>query len=203
MKNGYIMESSQKIIERNRKIAAARFIDLTGKIFERLTVIKRIFRKPRVTEWLCKCICGNESIVDGNHLKKGNVLSCGCLCLEINSQRMKGNKFGYKHGLTKHPLRAIRKAMLHRCYNENNRFFKNYGARGIKVCDEWKDSLEKFVDWALTNGWKKGLSIDRRDNNGHYCPENCHWITISENSSKNCIIGKLRKEKYARNRIAS
>lgn len=171
-------------------------IDMTGKVFSRLTVIERQFPKDkfRQTYWLCQCICGNQTIVNGRHLREGNIQSCGCLNLEINSKRMKGNNLGHKHGLTKHPLRFIRKAMIHRCYNPNNRFYKNYGGRGIIVCDEWKDSLEKFVEWALYNGWEKGLSIDRRDNNGHYSPENCHWITISENSKKNCIIGDLRRK---------
>ena len=80
--------------------------------------------------------------------------------------------------------------MIHRCYNENNPFYKNYGGRGITVCDEWKKSLQSFYDWAINNGWIKGLSIDRKDNNNNYCPENCHWITVSENSRKNCILGK-------------
>jgi hypothetical protein len=158
--------------------------DLSGKKIGRLSVIKRVFTRPRATMWLCVCECGKEKIVDGTHLKKGVILSCGCLCLEINSKRWKGNKLTYKHGLTNHPLRAIWKAMIDRCRNPNNKFFKNYGGRGIIVCEEWMTSMPKFVEWALANGWIKGLSIDRRDNDGPYNPINCHWITISENSRK-------------------
>jgi len=184
--------SSQKVIDRNRENAAKRFIDLTGKVFERLTVINRVFQKERATHWLCKCICGNTSIVDGKHLKAGNIKSCGCLCLEINSMRLKDNTLGLKHGLTNHPLRAIRKAMMHRCCNHKNKFYKNYGARGISVCHEWTDSLECFYEWAMKSGWEKGLSIDRINNDGNYTPENCRWITISENSRRNAI--KLWKD---------
>ncbi len=198
------MTSSQKIIDRNRKNAAAKFIDMTGWVFDRLTVIERVFKKPKHTHWLCKCTCGNESIVDARHLRGKKISSCGCLNLEINSKRMIENNIGIKtHGLTDHPLRAIRKAMLHRCYNESNRFYKNYGGRGITVCEEWKNSLESFYEWAMSSGWEKGLSIDRKDNEGNYNPENCEWITISKNSSKNCILGKLRQERCARNNPTS
>jgi hypothetical protein len=112
--------------------------------------------------------------------------------LEVNALRLKGNKLKFKHGFANHPLRSIRKSMIHRCYNENNPFYKNYGERGIKVCDEWKDSLESFMDWAISNGWVKGLSIDRIDNDGDYEPNNCHWITVSENSRK--TMTRLWKE---------
>ncbi len=193
------MVSSEKIIERNRKNAAAKFIDMSGKVFERLTVIERIFKKTKITHWRCICICGKETVVDGRHLRGGKIKSCGCLCLEINSERMKHNNLGYKHGFVDHPLRAIRKAMIQRCYNTQNKFYKNYGGRGISVCVEWLNSLECFIEWALNNGWDKGLSIDRVDNDKSYSPDNCEWITISKNSSKNCVLGKLAKEKCERN----
>lgn len=172
--------------------------DLTGQIFNRLTVICRAENKKKKTCWHCKCSCGNSSIVSATHLKSGKILSCGCLNLEINSIRMKGNKLGYKHGFENHPLRFIRKAMLHRCYNQNNKFYKNYGGRGISVCEEWKNSLENFIQWGLTNGWIKGLSLDRKDNDGSYCPENCHWITIFENSSKKRSPELKRRKNYGR-----
>lgn len=198
------MVSSEKIIRRNRENAAARFIDMTGWVFNRLTVIQRVFKKSKCTHWLCKCICGNENIVDGRHLRGKKISSCGCLVLEINSKRMKENNIAVKtHGLTNHPLRAIWKSMLHRCYNKNNKFYKNYGGKGVNVCDTWKNSLQEFYDWSIVNGWRKGLSIDRINNDGDYNPLNCQWITKSENSRKNCVIGNLRKEKCARNNSSS
>jgi hypothetical protein len=167
--------------------------DLTGKRFGRLKVLSLTDRwtpKKHQRYWLCQCECGNEKQVTTQQLVNKGTQSCGCLTLEVNSKRSIGNEFGKIHGLSYHPLRAIRKAMIHRCYNENNKFYKNYGGKGVKVCEDWKNSLQSFYDWAIANGWEKGLSIDRKDNNGDYTPENCHWITVSENSRKNCVLGK-------------
>lgn len=159
-------------------------MDLTGKRFDRWLVLGRSMRKSRAVFWNCRCDCGTEREVAGNHIRNGHTKSCGCLCLEINAKRLKGNQLGKIHGLHDHPLRAIRKAMIRRCGNPNDRFFKNYGGRGIIVCDEWKESLVAFYEWAIDNGWFKGLSIDRINNDGKYEPKNCRWITVSENSRR-------------------
>ena len=71
-------------------------------------------------------------------------------------------------------------AMKDRCYNSNNKHYDRYGGRGITICDKWLDDYEVFYNWCMNNGYKDGLSIDRIDNDGNYCPENCRWITISE-----------------------
>ena len=157
---------------------------MVGKKYNFLTAIERVSMPCRETMWRFLCDCGRETIANGSHVRRGNIMSCGCYMLKVNSDRMKSNSYGLTHGLGAHPLRAIRKAMIDRCYNPNNRFYKNYGARGITVCEEWLNSLEKFHEWALQNGWVKGLSIDRIDNDGNYEPKNCHWITVSQNSSK-------------------
>lgn len=175
------------LIERN-KLRSPGFKDLCGERFGRLLVLSRFpYTKSRKTMWNCLCDCGQSTVVNAAHLKKGRIISCGCYLLEITSKRMIGNDYGKKHGLANHPLRFIRKAMLHRCYNPNNKYYPTYGGRGIKVCDEWKESLENFVSWAESTGWKKGLSIDREDNDGDYCVKNCRWITISENSRRNAL----------------
>ncbi len=177
--------SSQKVIDRNRSNALKRFIDMTGIKYGFLTAIQRVEMPCRETMWKLKCDCGNETIANGSHVRSGRIKSCGCYVLKVNADRMRGNDLGLKHGLTNHPLRGIRKAMMHRCCNHNNKFYKNYGARGISVCQEWTDSLECFYEWAMKSGWEKGLSIDRINNDGNYTPENCRWITISENSRRN------------------
>lgn len=85
------------------------------------------------------------------------------------------------HGYSKHILYKVWKGMKARCYNPNDIGYHNYGGRGIIVCDEWKNSAKAFVEWAFKNGWEKGLQIDRRDNDGNYAPENCGFITYTEN----------------------
>jgi hypothetical protein len=70
--------------------------------------------------------------------------------------------------------------MKQRCANPNNQKYKDYGGRGIKVCEEWLHDFQSFYDWAIANGYADGLSIDRIDVNGNYCPENCRWVTMME-----------------------
>lgn len=87
-----------------------------------------------------------------------------------------------KHGLSKHPLMIVRNSIKQRCYNKNEAGYYLYGGRGISLCEEWRINFKSFYDWCMSNGWKKGLHIDRIDNNGNYCPENCRIITPSENA---------------------
>lgn len=84
------------------------------------------------------------------------------------------------HGLNKHPLYAVWTCMKQRCYNPRNPKYDGYGGRGITVCSEWLDSFQVFYNWAIANGYKKGLTIDRINNDGNYCPQNCRWATPLE-----------------------
>lgn len=105
----------------------------------------------------------------------------------------------YKHGLSKHPIFNVWNHMIQRCYNPNCRAFKNYGARGISVCAEWKDSPVEFIKWSEQNGWDPKLEIDRIDNDGDYSPENCRYVTHSENNKNKRPVSeelcKLRSER--------
>lgn len=122
---------------------------------------------------LFKCYCGNKFESRICSVKNNNTKSCGCLI------KKGGNK---THGLSAHCLCPIWREMVSRCHNRKNKDYKNYGDRGVSVCEEWRDNFESFYNWALKNGYKGGLTIDRRNNNGNYEPANCRFITKAENS---------------------
>lgn len=161
----------------------SKFIDLTGQRFGRLTVLRRAENIGIYTAWECLFDCGNKKIIRGNSIKSGMTRSCGCLYSE-----KKRNK---KHGLSKTKLHGIWRSMKSRCYNNNTAVFKNYGGRGITVCQEWINDFYSFWQWALANGYKEGLSIERIDNDKGYSPDNCRWATPKEqtrNRRKTLII---------------
>lgn len=155
--------------------------DLTGKNFGRLTVIKRVENtKDGKPQWLCECSCENHTmvVVRSVSLKSESTKSCGCLRREVS----KSMPHKIKHGQYKSKLYAVWKSMKDRVNNQNNAQYKDYGGRGIAICEEWY-YYENFMNWAMNNGYKEGLSIERKDVNGNYCPENCCWITMSEQSN--------------------
>lgn len=160
-----------------------RLVDLTGARYGYLTVVKRYGSKNGHATWECKCDCGKVTIVRGNDLKNGAVLSCGCKRAEVcgNTHRT--------HGHCKTRLHTIWQHMRQRCNNKNNPRYKYYGGRGITICDEW-NRYERFEEWALSHGYQDDLTIDRIDVNGDYCPDNCRWVTwkAQQNNRRNNVI---------------
>lgn len=140
----------------------ARHKDLTGLRFGLLTVKSFAYVNERgQTYWNCECDCGNTVVRRSSHLKERNIPSCGC---------RKGNTI---HGLSDTRIYTIYNQMIARCYKPYSQSYCNYGKRGITVCKEWKDDFLAFYKWAIANGYRDNLSIDRIDNDGNYEPTNC------------------------------
>ena len=160
--------------------------DITGQRFGHLTVAEIAGRdKGGRATWRCVCDCGNAVSVAGYSLRSGHTTSCGCL----QKERTRADKT--THGGKGTRLYGIWAHMKNRCLSKTSRDYKDYGGRGITVCAEWANSFEAFRDWALANGYRDGLTIDRKDTDGNYCPENCRWATQKEqqnNRRNNHII---------------
>lgn len=157
-------------------------IDLVGKTFGRLTVIKKLRpNKRRNIQWLCQCSCGNKHIVITSYLINGKIKSCGCLQKEKLAKRVT------KHHLRNTRLYGVWANIKQRCYNPKNSHYKSYGGRGIKMCDEWKNDFLSFYKWSIANGYNENAdymkcTIDRIDNNGNYESNNCRWISMKKQS---------------------
>lgn len=148
----------------------------SGDRFGRLTVIERAGASSKgYALWKCKCDCGNEKIVQSRYLREGGTRSCGCYSREVHSALCT------KHGKRHTRLYQVHRAMLQRCTNPNAHEYENYGGRGIKVCDEWKDFLT-FEKWAIENGYEEKArgkcTLDRIDTNKGYEPSNCRFVDM-------------------------
>ena len=181
----------------NKEQASANFLkDLTGAQFGRWKVLYRVTNnKWGNAVWHCKCKCGTERDLSGSMLLCGGSQSCGCLQKEIASVQFSKEKCNSCQTiLTKkihsaaycsycYRIYTIWGGIKYRCTNPNYRQYKNYGGRGISVCQEWYDSFSVFYHWAIHNGYQSHLTIDRINNDGNYEPTNCHWATRLEQSN--------------------
>jgi len=146
---------------------------LEGQTFGRLTAFGIDRSKSKKSAyWICKCQCGNEKSVRSDHLIQGRIRSCGCLLVEA---RHRSNAF--KHGMKGTRIYRIWVSMKNRC---NDKSYKDYGERGICVCEKWQNFEGFWED--MKEGYTDALTLDRKDNDGNYCKENCRWATMAQQS---------------------
>ena len=164
-----------------------------GALYNNAKLIKELPRKQKPSGqsfrmFLFKCKCGVEFSTTMFSVKRGTIATCGC------GRAENATKLFTKNGNSKKEKRVLYSAwknIISRVSNNNNAGYKDYGGRGITICDEWRNDFMVFYIWAIANGWEQGLSIDRRDNNGNYEPPNCRWVNMS--------VQSINKRKQARN----
>lgn len=183
----------------NKKIKYSKTLvgrDLTGEKIGNLTVLEMIGEQcGDKTQYKCLCDCGNEVIKTQERLTTKNpcksTWSCGC-----TKNRYSKSEFANKHNLTTSRIYRLYTGMINRCYNSKLGVFKDYGGRGIRVCDEWLqgDGFESFYTWAITHGYNDSLTIDRINVNGNYDPNNCRWAhsETQANNRRNSVGIKYR-----------
>ena len=184
---GKIFYRCTSSVKKGKSCGCDKYENLIGKRFGKLTVIKKLENnKFNHSTWLCKCDCGNKIVIDRSNLSinKTKTVSCGCHKKEIIT----------KHNKYKTKIYSVYIAMKQRCYNKQSIPYKYYGGRGIKICDEWLDEENGFINfynWSINNGWKEGLSIDTINTNADYKPDNCRWtnsLTQMNNTRRNHYV---------------
>lgn len=172
-------------------------LELKGKRFGRLTVLKEHGKdKSGKSVWECVCDCGKHTFPIGSNLVSGKIMSCGCLRNEKSAKRF------LKHGMRNTRLYKKWQGMIRRCTEKSNKSYKHYGERGISVCEEWsgQHGFENFAKWAFDTGYDENApigkyTIERKDVNGNYCPENCCWIPLPDQSRNKTTTIRFGKDK--------
>lgn len=172
-----------------------KLIDLTGQRFGKL-VVTEIGEKHPIGKngtmkqyWICQCDCGKTKEICGDNLRSGVSKSCGCETRKATIERSTKHGFA-KRGKNRSRIYSIWASMIRRCTNPKEMSYKDYGGRGIAVCDEWTD-FQTFKDWAFANGYDDKLTIDRINVNGNYEPSNCRWVDMNvqaNNTRANVMI---------------
>lgn len=166
--------------------------DLTGQRFGRLTVLEFVPNdRTKSSYWKCECKCGRIIVARMSDLKKGKTSSCGCIRRELIITK------NTKHGAAQTRLYKIWKGMKQRCLYRKHTHYKEYGGRGITICEEWKNNFKAFYEWSIQNGYTDKLTIDRIDVDGNYEPSNCRWVdmkTQCRNKKNNTIVVYEGKE---------
>jgi hypothetical protein len=164
-------------------------VNIAGKRFGKLVVLREaaptVYDSGEKRNVTCRCDCGNLTDIGLQGLARGKTPSCGCAVVESAT----------KHGLHKHKLYGVYQNMRQRCYNKMCPEYKRYGGRGITICDEWLNDFMSFYNWANSNGYKEGLSIDKVDNGDIYKPSNCRWATNATQSA-NQRVNSTNKSGY-------
>jgi len=150
---------------------------IVGIKFNRWTITEDLGYINKLRMVMVICDCGNIKKCNYQNVRSGKSKSCGCLPIEKNT----------KHGLHKHPIYSVWEGIIDRCYNPNHNKYHRYGGRGVTVCNEWRHNPKAFYDWAIENGWQKGLSIDKDKLSPNklgiiYSPATCCFLTRKENS---------------------
>lgn len=151
--------------------------DMQGRRFGMLTVGERASSPEPHAKWACVCDCGNHTVISGHNLRKKNGQhSCGCVSLGKRT-----------HGMSTTRVYGIWASMIKRCTNPNVAGWKDYGGRGVTVCDPWRESFESF--YADMGDPPSGHSIERRDNDKGYGPGNCYWLPrVKQSLNRRCNV---------------
>lgn len=164
-----------------------KLIDYSHKQIGRVYVYERVGTYKKSASWRCWCSCGKEVVLTAAQLSRSICPSCGCYDLDVRHNMPNHLQHGDSCVGRKTRLYRIWCNMKARCYISSYTRFKNWGGRGITVCDEWKNSYETFRNWALAHGYEDNLTIDRINNDGNYEPSNCRWATYSQQAkNKRC-----------------
>lgn len=155
-----------------------RAVNIAGQTFGYLTAIAYAGSDGKKSLWRAQCVCGNERTYAATELRKGKLRSCGCRTGELIAASRR------THGMSKHPAYAVWSSMVDRCRLPTHQAWHNYGARGICVCARWQEGFENF--WAdMGPTYQQGLTLERRNNEGNYEPDNCYWATwTAQNRNK-------------------